>query len=649
MLSEREVLQLFQKEQVEKSIKTENKKVVNTDLYWSLYSNGNKLKPLKFSNSKTQEDIVREVVELVNKDKKIIFIHGVCGTGKSAIALNIARALGRASIVVPIKSLQRQYESDYSNNKYLLKQNGEKMKITIITGRDNHDSVIKPGVSCADPFLPDNITITEKNRDMIQEYYEENPYISNQTKQEVDIKKLKRIGVAPANPYWSPILPSSFELPMRDAQKKKYLGLNDKQFTFYHRKKGCSYYDQYDSYINADVIIFNAAKYKIEVALDRKPLTDVDIIDECDEFLDSFSNERDLNLTRLSNSLKIMSTDYPAAQEIIESIIELIKLEEQQKRALGIVEGKVVPVKNTNIEKILTLLASNPALEAEILINDTNYANSALEIAHDFVGFLEDTYVSFKRYEDNLTVQLATINLSKQFSELVNKNKCMILMSGTLHSKKVLKDIFGIKDFSIVEAETRQPGTIEIHKTGKEFDCSYANFKAGTNTREDYLKALSACIKKSAKPTLVHVQAFEDLPKEEEKIEYELPSLMSKEEFVHNQKNDKSDYNVSDFKSGKIPVLFTTKCSRGIDFPGKTCNSVILTKYPNPNTRSIFWAILKETFPSSYWEFYRDKAQREFLQKIYRAVRSKDDHVYVLSPDSRVLDAVRKLQLERGF
>ena len=144
MLSEREVLQLFQKEQVEKSIKTENKKVVNTDLYWSLYSNGNKLKPLKFSNSKTQEDIVREVVELVNKDKKIIFIHGVCGTGKSAIALNIARALGRASIVVPIKSLQRQYESDYSNNKYLLKQNGEKMKITIITGRDNHDSVITP-------------------------------------------------------------------------------------------------------------------------------------------------------------------------------------------------------------------------------------------------------------------------------------------------------------------------------------------------------------------------------------------------------------------------------------------------------------------------------------------------------------------------
>jgi len=617
--------------------------------YWSLYENNKKLQPLRFSNGKTQEDVVNEVVNLIKKGKKVIFIHGVCGTGKSAIALNIARSLGRGSIVVPIKSLQRQYEHDYINNKYLLKENGEKLNITIITGRDNHDSVIKPGISCADPFLPDTITITEKNRTQILEYYESNPYISQSTKKDIELKKLKRIAIAPANPYWSPIMNSIHELPMRDAKKKRYLGLNGKEFIFYHRKKGCTYYDQYDSYINSDVIIFNAAKYKIEAALDRKPLTDVDIIDECDEFLDSYSNERDLNLTRLSNSLKILSSEYPEAQEVIEQILELIKLEEQQKKALGIDEKKVYPIGETKIEKIINLLSTNPALEAEITLDDANYSNAALEIAHEFADFLDDTYVSFKRYEDNLTVQMATINLSKQFSDLVNKNKALVLMSGTLHSKKVLKEIFGVKDFEVVEAENKQPGTIEIHRTGKEFDCKYENFKNGEKTREDYLKALFACVNKSAKPTLIHVQAFEDLPKEEEKVNYELKNLVSKEELLHTQKNDKSEFRVSEFKQGKTNVLFTTKCSRGIDFPGKTCNSVILTKYPNPNTKNIFWAILKETFPKYYWDFYKDKASREFLQKIYRAVRSKDDHVYVLSPDSRVLDAVRKLQVERGF
>ncbi len=617
--------------------------------HWSLCENNKKLEPLKFSNGKTQEDVVNEVVNLIKKGKKVIFIQGVCGTGKSAIALNISKALGRGSIVVPIKSLQRQYEHDYIDNKYMLKENGDKLNITIITGRDNHDSVIKPGISCADPFLPDTITMTEKNRAQILEYYESNPYISQNTKKEIEMKKLKRIAIAPANPYWSPIINSVHELPMRDAKKKRYLGLNGKEFIFYHRKKGCTYYDQYDAYINSDVIIFNAAKYKIEVALDRKPLTDVDIIDECDEFLDSFSNERDLNLTRLSNSLKILSSEYPEAQEIIEQILELIKLEEQQKKALGIDEKKVYPIGETKIEKIISLLSTNPALEAEITLDETNYSNAALEIAHEFVDFLDDTYVSFKRYEDNLTVQMATINLSKQFSDLVNKNKALVLMSGTLHSKKVLKEIFGVKDFEVVEAETKQPGTIEIHRTGKEFDCKYENFKNGENTREGYLKALSACVNKSTKPTLIHVQAFEDLPKEEEKINYELKNLVSREELSAVQKNDKSESRVSEFKQGKTPVLFTTKCSRGIDFPGKMCNSVILTKYPNPNTKSIFWAILKETFPKYYWDFYKDKASREFLQKIYRAVRSKTDHVYVLSPDSRVLDGVRKLQLERGF
>ena len=101
---------------------------------WNLYENGKKLEPLIFSNKKNQEDIVNEILDAINKGHKIIFLRGMCGTGKSGIALNLAKHFKKTSIVVPIKSLQEQYTKDYSINKYVLK-NGKKLKISSIFGR----------------------------------------------------------------------------------------------------------------------------------------------------------------------------------------------------------------------------------------------------------------------------------------------------------------------------------------------------------------------------------------------------------------------------------------------------------------------------------------------------------------------------------
>jgi len=38
-----------------------------------------------------------------------------------------------------------------------------------------------------------------------------------------------------------------------------------------------------------------------------------------------------------------------------------------------------------------------------------------------------------------------------------------------------------------------------------------------------------------------------------------------------------------------------------------------------------------------FWDFYKDKAHRGLLQKIYRSVRARDDKVDLLSPDIRVM------------
>lgn len=609
---------------------------------WGLYHEGENLKPLKFSNGKDQTDVAKEIIEAVKGGSKVIFLKGSCGTGKSAIALNVAKALGRAAIVVPVKGLQKQYEEDYMSKKYLLKKSGEKMKIAMITGRDNHDSMIEPGKSCADPFLPDTIAITEKNFGKIREYYENNPMIK--AKSEMPLKLLKRISIAPANPHWSPIVPADIELPLRDAKKRKYKGLRGKDFIFYHRRPGCSYYDQYLAYMNADVIIFNSAKYKIEMALDRKPETAVDIIDEADEFLDHFSNQQELNISRLIKSLKMIIPEGFDAQKDLDRIVELLKGEEKNKQVLGIAEDSIFPLKETNIEKVLSILVKSKELCAEILIDEQNYAQKLLEAVRNFEGFFEDTFVNYQVREADIYANLVTVNLSRKFKDMLDKSNALVFMSGTMHSAEVLKHIFGIDSFKVVEAETSLPGSVEIIMTGKEIDCRYSNFSSKMYTRVDYLKALEAAVTKAKKPILIHVNSYEDLPNEQEIKDNWIFNLMSREKLRELQTEDKTGRLISLFKAKMNDSLFTTKCSRGVDFPGGICNSIVFTKYPNPNIRDAFWKILKSTHPNHFWEFYHDKARREFMQRIYRAVRSKDDHVFILSPDKRVIDAVRDLQ-----
>tara|TARA_Y100000310_G_C20685645_1_gene818760 strand:- start:298 stop:2340 length:2043 start_codon:yes stop_codon:yes gene_type:complete len=611
--------------------------------YWSLLENGKQIEPLKFSNGKTQEDLVKEIASLIEQGEKIIFLHGACGTGKSAIALNLARVLGKASVVVPVKALQKQYEEDYLDKKYLLR-GGEKLKLAVITGKDNHDSVIFPGKSCADPSLPENIKITEKNRGQVLEYYKDNPIIKN--KDVDDVRKLKRLSIAPSNPYWSPILPASFDLSLfKGVPKKRYTGCDGREYMFYHRKRGCSYYDQFLAYFQADVILYNSAKYKSELSIGRKPETEIDIIDEADEFLDGLFQQEEINLTRLANSMKGVKSDYDKTEHDIDKIMKLINNEETNKRALGIDEDKVYHVRDTKILEILKILSSNEELESEIVLDEGSYANRVLEASKHFKDVFQELYLTYRKNDDdNLLIKLVSTNLKSAVDEMIGKSKALVFMSGTLHSDEVLKHIYGLENYKVVEAETINQGSIDIVRTGKEFDCKYANFASKRYNREDYLRALESVVDKAETPLLVHVNAFQDLPNENEKSDLSL-ELMSSEKLRKTQWEDRVGNAVSIFKQGLSDVLFTTKCARGVDFPGDTCKSMVFTKYPNPNISDTFWKILKETHPDYFWEFYRDKAWREFLQRIFRGLRSKEDHIRVLSPDLRVLESVRKLQL----
>jgi len=632
---------------------------------WSLYNEDKFLEPLRFSNGKTQEDVVKEVLDSIGKGFKVIFIKGVCGTGKSAIALNIAKELGKTCIVVPGKTLQNQYKEDYENKKYLMKD-GRRMKISVITGRNNHKCkyleeknapVFKEernlklneifnkrekdtNLTADNPFLPCKIEIKEKNSYRIEEYLKQNKNYKKENFR--SMKDVKRASIAPVCPYWSPVFPDKFELNgknFENAKRRSYNGLKGIRFVFYERKPGCKFYEQFNSFIDADVLVFNSLKYTLESSMNRKPETEAEIIDECDEFLDSFSNQRTINIERLQNSLNQIFLETDSNEFLIKKIGKVIEdIKDNQMIQHSVFSKQIIPLKETEIYDLFKLILENK--EFLLDIDDESYFSEVAETARIFDEFFDETYLTFSKKDNNLFAELVTTNLAKRLKELIDKNKVIILMSGTIHSESVLKSIFGLENFKILEAETEQQGVIEIKRTGLEKDCKYENFVNGTISKDEYFKMLDKCVEISQKPTLIHINSFYDLPDENEIKRLNLKNVISREKLKEIQEHENSDSHIKKFKEKEIDVLFSTKCTRGIDFPGEECNSIIFTKYPNPDVKSPFWKILQKTNPNSYWDFYKDKARRELLQRIYRGLRFKEDHVYLLSPDERVLKAM---------
>jgi len=484
--------------------------------------------------------------------------------------------------------------------------------------------------------LPCKIEIKEKNFKKIREYLKENRNVD--VGRILKIKDVRRIPLASVCPYWSPVLPEKYELKnINYSNKRTYQGLEGTKFMIYQRKPGCSFYEQYNSYIDSDVLVFNSLKYKLESAINRKPLTEAEIIDEGDEFLDSFSNQRTINLNRLQNSLIQVvgdSEEVDRTTEELNQIVSAIKINKNVKEAMY--SNNILPIKETPIYVLFKIFLDSPEFLEDI--EEESYLFDVEESIKMFEDFLDETYVHFRKKDNDFFVNIVTTNLARRFNELVEKNKIVILMSGTLHSEEVLKGIFGLENFKIIDAETEQPGKLDVLKTGMEMNCSYSNFSRGNFNREKYLKALDKCVEVAKKPILIHVNAFKDLPDEFEIEKFNLRNLINRDELRDIQRNDKEGKNIEKFKEGKTDVLFTTKCGRGVDFPGEQCNSIVFTKYPNPNPEDAFWKILRRNNPQQYWGFYKDKAKRELLQKVYRGLRSESDHVYLLSPDTRVLE-----------
>ena len=370
---------------------TSNKQQATSELVNPLDNQGEALNPMQFSNGKSQADVVKEVLDAIEAGNKMIFIKGVCGSGKSAMALNLARHFKKTSIVVPIKSLQEQYETDYTKKHFILKKDKKPLNISVIKGRNNFRCPFN-SERADDAELPCTIELREKNTEQILKYVDSNEEVNKEDFSTAS--DVKRMNIGPVCPYWAPIMPAEINPKGLGAVKKiKYKAINGQEFALFQRKKGCPWTDQYEGYANADVLIFNSMKYQIETMLGRKPKTDLDIIDECDEFLDSFSSERKLNLDRLSKALTALT---PKDQDKRTALKDLIHKVNDILFSPPLTD--IQKLKDSPIIKLLEVALENPNIAED---EENNYYNTLVEMARSFENLLEETYISIQQIDSN--------------------------------------------------------------------------------------------------------------------------------------------------------------------------------------------------------------------------------------------------------
>ncbi|MEM2925797.1 MAG: helicase C-terminal domain-containing protein [Methanocellales archaeon] len=530
---------------------------------WGFYNQlGEELPPLVFSNGKTQQSIIEEIIQAF-KSNDIVFLKALVGSGKSVIATTICKLMGRGIIVVPVKKLQEQYENDYSAKRYIDLGSG-RARIKQIKGRGNFKCPSYGG-SASRRDLP----CTRKLSKELEE---------------------TRWNVASTCPMWNPIYPTpqgGIPLEYQSISGTKY---------YLKRGSGCEYCDQFESYVNADIIVMNSAKWTVETHLGRKPSVAIECIDESDLFLDQLTLDTSIG-------------------ETIARKLGKIGLNIQEELSL-VLKGKLDPK-----EFLAWLIKELDYFEDEY----ASELHSKLSLISQYKEVLETRVEGksvryFVPYPDLVLKHLLSRSAPK-----------LLFMSATTQAPMVLKEIYNIEPV-FVEGEIKFPGTILHRKTGKEQLINYQKWKS-QRVREAFWNCLEEILDSASRPILVNVHAYEYLPEQSRGL---IPSRDEVREF--------QDREIDYFTSGTKDIIFTTKLDRGIDLPDEKCRAIVLLKYPYPKlTDPVLQAMAKRLGNVAFNRYYEDVAAREFIQSIGRAVRSKNDFEEFWSPDLRCHIALHEL------
>ena len=552
---------------------------------WSLYKDNKPVQPLLYSNDKSQDAVIEEILEAF-ESYKVVFFKACVGSGKSVVALSVANKLGGGIVVTPTKILQEQYENDYFKNKYkILKDNKKWLKISVLKGRSNFNCLYEPQLKCNHKSLPCTRPVPKRKG-----------------------KPVSRLEVAQECEFWSPTVPSSLEEMYSEELNCQFKSLNykttDNAFSILRKsKKVCPYYKQYQSYKSSDVVLMNSSIWMLEtLALKRKPMKPVEIIDEGDAFLDGLSLKKSITRRMLEGIEEKLIIDKAVGKKELNSFSYVFSLFKEITRRTY--EGDIGNNEKSFLKEFVSFLKG---------INDENSANYS-----DILHFLNSCYVSANEKQIEYFIPEPKI-VVKKILELSSKK--MLFMSATFQSEKILEDIFGFDNFCFIEGEPKFPGVVYPKQLGSEHRVTYKTWKYD-EFKKSYWNTLIKAIKQSAKPCLIPVHAYKYLP--------------------DNIREKLRGNNTLRTKDGS--VIFSTVMKRGVDLKDDMCRSIIMLKFPFPNTQEpILKAMRLKLGDEKFWGYYQDIAKREFIQTIGRGVRHKEDWICLYSPDKTVFGYLEKL------
>lgn len=542
---------------------------------WNLYQNNELVTPLLYSNEKGQDSVIEEILEAF-ESYNVLFFQACVGSGKSAVALSVGNKLNGGIIVTPTKILQEQYKRDYCEGNYkILKDNKDWMKISSIKGRNNFNCLYEPYLKCNHKSLPCTRTLPRKNG-----------------------KSVSRLEIASECPFYSPIIRTDLESLYCNELECEFETLHyeaiDNTFSILRRQEEvCSYYQQYREYESADVVLMNSSIWMLEtLALKRKPVKPIEIIDEGDAFLDSLSLKKSISYRILDSIEEKLIKDVTVEKEELESFVEIRNLFNEITKVDY--ESDIGENEKFFLKQFVKFLSS---------IGDENSSKYS-----DILQFLDESYISVKDRQIEYFIPEPKIVVKKLLDLSADK---MLFMSATFQSEKILEEIFGFDNFCFIEGEPKFPGTVYPKQLGTENRVTYKNWKR-KDFKNMYWRNLIKAIKQSAKPCMIPVHAFKYLP---ENIR----------EKLRGQRTLRT-------KDGRI--TFSTVMKRGVDLKDDQCRSIVMLKFPFPSVGDpILKAMRLKLGDENFWRYYQDIAKREFIQTIGRGVRHKDDWIEFYSPD----------------
>ena len=542
---------------------------------WNLYKNDKLVSPLRYSNEKGQDSVVEEILEAF-ESYNVLFFQACVGSGKSAVALSVANKLNGGIIVTPTKILQEQYKNDYCEGNYkILKDNKDWMKISLIKGRNNFNCLYDSYLKCNHKSLPCTRTLPKRGG-----------------------KPVSRLEIASECPFFSPVIRINLEaLYCKELECEfetlHYEAVNNTFSILRRQEQVCPYYQQYREYESSDVILMNSAIWMLEtLSLKRKPVKPIEIIDEGDAFLDSLSLKKSINFRLLDSIEEKLIKDKAIGKKEIETFAGIKNLFNEVTKMTY--EGDIREDEKTFLKQFVEFL---------IDIGDENSGKYS-----DIREFLDECYVSIKDRQIEYFIPEPKIVVKRLLGLSAKK---MLFMSATFQSEKILEDIFGFDNFCFIEGEPKFPGVVYPKKLGTENRVTYKTWKH-EEFRILYWKNLINAIRQSTKPCMIPVHAFKYLPE-------------SIREKLRGQGTLRT-------KNGNI--TFSTVMKRGVDLKDDQCRSIVMLKFPFPNTQEpILKAMRLKLGDENFWRYYHDIAKREFIQTIGRGVRHRDDWVEFWSPD----------------